>query len=196
MSTPFGRPDNVRQHGGYVIRFAHQLSVRAGTTVQSRWNSEQSATGAVGWQLVWWDGPTVALMRYVAAGLSGSIAGVDVAGLDWHRGISPRAAGLAMLRNLRRGLPPLGNHADCDGLILQLQCFDHPERATADEIQLADRLVRLGTKAPPEMAAYLERYGLAGLGEGRLPGYDNVFMLPPGRTSAGTGVSRQEMEQR
>jgi hypothetical protein len=170
MSTPIVRPGNARQHGPYVTRFAHQLSVRTGTTVQSRWNPHAD------WQLVWVDGPTIALMRYVAAGLAGSVAGVEIGALDWHRTISTRAMALAMIRNVRRGLQPLGHSADCNGLSAELDGFDHPQRASAAEIRSADRLVRLGHRNEPEMACYLTRFGLGALDDDPRP--DNVLLLP------------------
>ncbi|TCC45547.1 hypothetical protein E0H73_44430 [Kribbella pittospori] len=59
-------------------------------------------------------------------GLAGSIAGVEVESLQWTRRISTQAVGLAMIRNVRAGLPPLGRYADLDAVVASLDTMDFP----------------------------------------------------------------------
>jgi len=167
MSTTPYRLDHLRRDGRFVARFAHQLTVASGVPVGSRWCPVSDDPTKM-WQIAWWNGPTVALMRFLAADLAGSVVGVDVENLQWNRTITPEAFALALIANVRAGHPPLGTHASCGQLMAALERIDHPQRGTSRDLELARRLVRLGDHLEHGMLAFLQQHGLAGLGEGSL----------------------------
>ncbi|MEU4195437.1 hypothetical protein AB0E69_26285 [Kribbella sp. NPDC026611] len=176
MSTTPYRLDHLRRDGRLLTRFAHQLTVASGVPVGSRWNPSHSDP-ARAWQIAWWNGPTVALMRFLAADLAGSVVGVAIEDLQWSRTITPDAFALALITNVRAGRPPLGAHATCGQLMAALEQIDHPQRGTSRDVQLARRLARLGDHLEHGMVAFLQHYGLAGLGEGHLPVQGNLSVL-------------------
>jgi hypothetical protein len=172
MSTTPYRPDHLRRDGRFVARFAHQLTVASGVPVGSHWCPVPDDPTKM-WKIAWWNGPTVALMRFLAADLAGSVAGVDVENLQWSRSITPEAFALALIANVRAGRPPLGTLAGCGQLMAALEQVDHPERGTSRDLELAHRLARLGNHLEHGMLAFLEQHGLAGLEQGHLPAYSN-----------------------
>jgi hypothetical protein len=164
MSSVPLRSDEGRRSGRFVGRFAHQLSVATGVPVGFRRDPGRSP--ADGWQIVWSDGPSVPLMRYHAAALIGSVAGVDVERLEWRREFSVTTIALALIRNVSTGLHPLGTFPDPECLTDSLAAVDYPEREQAGR-ELAARLVRLAGGVVPDMVRVLELDGLSGLENGQ-----------------------------
>jgi hypothetical protein len=160
MSSVPLRSDELRRTGRFVGRFAHQLSVVADVPVGFRWNP--CGSWSSGWQIVWSDGPSLALMRYHAAALVGSVAGVDVERLQWQRDLSVTTIALELIRNVSAGLKPLGKHASPESLLAELATADYPERGHPDREQ-ARRLVALTDGLVPDMVRLLEAGGLYGL---------------------------------
>ncbi|WP_460656551.1 hypothetical protein [Kribbella endophytica] len=87
MSTAFSTSHRHQDQAHLVCRFAHQLSVVTNTSVSAR-----RGPGA-GWQITWYDGPSVASMRRYVAILGSAVAGVDVSRLIWLRLTAPSDTG-------------------------------------------------------------------------------------------------------
>jgi hypothetical protein len=149
------------------------LTVAASVPVGSRWCPVRDDPTKT-WQIAWWNGPTVALMRYLAADLAGSVVGVAIEDLQWNRTITPEAFALTLITNVRAGHPPLGKLASCGQLMAALEQLDHPQRGTSRDLELARRLARLGDHREHGMVAFLQQHGLAGLGNLAVP------LAPPG----------------
>jgi hypothetical protein len=118
-------------------------------------------------------------------------ARLDPAELRYARRISVRAHALAMLRQVRLGRPPLGEHGSVVELDDWLTSEPHPQRGTPEELALADRLVQLagGTDllAPSRMADLLTTHGLTGLAAAQ--DSHPTRQLPAGTDPAGTAAS-------
>ena len=89
----------------------------------------------------WLDGPTAARMRGIAERAAGE-AGFDPDELVYARGLSGRPYALAMIRQVRLGRPPLGDHGSVLALEDWLWTEGNPQRGSAGDLEFADRVVR------------------------------------------------------
>ncbi|MFC0625632.1 hypothetical protein [Kribbella deserti] len=180
-----GRPN---RDGRQISRFAHRLTVLTGVPVSLRWRPTTSPYWfGKDWQLVWSNGPTIARMRALAGKLAGHTGSVTVEHLQWSRCVLPSAFGLALIHNVRAGLPPLGDATSCNELLAQLDEIDYPEHGSPRDVLLAERLTRLGNHHEQDMLDFLTRYGLPGLGEGPLAPTSNLALLPQLQNDAHPG---------
>jgi hypothetical protein len=166
-------------------QLAARLSAETGVPVQVRWDSSGTSArrgrGGWAWHVDWSDGPTRDQMRDVVDRVAGDYPAIDAGELVYQRMIQPAAVALAMIRNLRAGRPPLGEHRHEVTFWQQLHDeVPYPERGTDEEQDLADRLGRLTKWADHEMAELLATHGLGAL-TGDLPGDGTVVPLsrPP-----------------
>jgi hypothetical protein len=138
------------------------LAGQTGVAVEVRWDrsvASEHVPGRWAWHVSWADGPTVARMRAAAEPAAGP-AGIEAGRLVYQRIVQPRSYALAMIRHLRAGRPlaELGGTARLDD---QLWGQDYPDRGTAAEVELADRLVRLAGGLEHRAHAILAEHGLA-----------------------------------
>lgn len=125
-------------------------AARTGVPVEVRWDSSplsERSPRRWAWHVLWPDGPTVTAMRAHAERASAALAGVDVERLVFARTVQPAAYALAMIRNLRLGQPPLGQHRSVWALEDWLTRENYPERGSGEDVELATRLVRLSRAA-------------------------------------------------
>lgn len=140
------------------------LAATTGVPVEVRWDSSSLSArrpGKWAWHVFWSDGPTTAGMRAKAEQAAVDLSGLDVDELVYSRIVQPGAYALAMIREVRRGRPPLGGHRTTSLLGYWLDNEPYPERGTPDEIELATRLVRLSRGLEPVMVDLLTEHGLA-----------------------------------
>jgi hypothetical protein len=142
------------------------LAAATGVPVEIRWDSSSLSADRPrkwAWHVIWSDGPTVAAMRAKAEQHAADLTGVDADQLVYSRTVQPQAYALAMIRQVRFGRPPLGDHRTLWGLTDWLDNEPYPERGTPDELELAARLVRLSRGLEAGMVELLDRHGLAAL---------------------------------
>jgi hypothetical protein len=155
-------------------QLAQRLTAAAQVPVEIRWDSSgASSRRGRGWayHVDWSDGPTRTGMRDLvdqlvdqAAGDGADpIAGLDPAELVYVRTVQPAAVALAMLGNVTAGQPALGGRRHAYALERALEDVEHPERGTAEALQLATRLGRLSGWNTDRMAELLDKHGLAAL---------------------------------
>ena len=96
----------------------------------------------------WLDGPTAAGMRAIAGRAAGE-AGFDPGELVYARGLSGRAYALAMIRQVRLGRPPLGDHGSVLALEDWLWTEPNPQRGSPRDLEFADRVIRETGGHPP-----------------------------------------------
>ena len=168
-----------RRRNGRLL--AARMTAAAGVPVEVRWEASGASAHRArrwSWHVTWSDGPTVTQMRQAAAAAVPG-TGLAVEDLVWQRIVQARAWALAMIREVRSGRPARGRHRSLWLLGDQLWSTPYPERGTAEEVELADRLVRLGRGLEDEMAVLLDAHGLAVL-TGEITG-GNVVALRPSR---------------
>lgn len=172
------RPGRLSRDGRQVTRFAYRLGVLTGIDVGVRWRASTTPHRfGKDWQITWSNGPTVEKMRDLARRLADHTGSVNVDRLQWSRVVLPTAFGLALIRNLRAGRGALGDAPTYVELLASLDDVDYPEHGTARDVQLAERLARLGDQLEPNMLRFLETYGLPGLGEGEFTPGANITAL-------------------
>jgi hypothetical protein len=162
-----------------VWRLQGLLGAETGVRVQVRWDHSASSEGWK-WHVSWSDGPTLEAMCARAERLCRELVNLDAEGLHFERIVQPRSYALAMVRSVRLGQPPLGDHGSTHLLGLELDRANYPKQGAAEDVALAGVLVLLSHGLEHEMPALLDRTGLAGL-RAELGRPDNVFPLrrPP-----------------
>jgi len=95
--------------------------------------------------------------------VDGLVAGLDPAELVYLRTVQPAAVALAMLGNVTAGRPALDGHPHADGLRLDLEDVDHPERGSAEARELAARWAGSPAGTPTGWPSCSTRTGLAAL---------------------------------
>jgi len=146
---------------------AATLSLATGVKVDISWNALRASKrlGDWAWYVEWADGPTASAMqvlveRELARQKRLALQPNDLAYL---RTVQPGSLALAMVRNVRQGMPPLGRHPSLWQLEVALEEVNDPELGTAQDVSVANVLVRLANDLPDRMPALLVQYGLAGL---------------------------------
>jgi len=167
----------------------HLLAAETGVPVEVRWDNSIASAHRPrrwAWHVSWPDGPTVEGMRAKAEQHAALLPGLDPDGLVYQRIVQPRSYALAMLRQVRLGQPPLASHGTVHALSDWLCREPYPERGTAEELALADRLVRRSGGHEHRMPAVLAEHGLDAL-TGDL---DTGNIVPLRRPSANTTQRR------
>lgn len=153
-----------------------QLAAETGVPVEVQWDSSGSARGRQ-WHIIWYDGPTPTGMAALVDRLLSPTSTLDRDTLVYLRTIRPVTVALAVVRNLRLGQPPLGEHQDGWNLEDHLLETPYPERGTDDDLELAAELSRIADFGDAQtIADHADRYGLAGL-RVRLTPADNVLVF-------------------
>jgi hypothetical protein len=134
------------------------------------------------WHVTWPDGPTVGAMTALVDRVLPAGSALDRTALEYLRTIRPISVALAVVRNIRLGQPPLGDHRSGWALEHHLDGVPYPERGTAADVELAAELCRLvPAGGAQDIADAAGRYGLAGL-RARLAPPGNVLPFRrPGR---------------
>lgn len=155
-------------------RLQVQLSMETGVPVEVQWDSSSRSSGWK-WHVIWNDGPTRNGMIALVDRLLPAASALNPKSLVYLRTIQPISVALAIVRNLRLGQPPLGEHRygwDLEDHLLEVP---YPERGTDDDLQLAAELCRLSAFGDVQTIAELAgRHGIAGL-RARLVPPDNVL---------------------
>jgi hypothetical protein len=125
------------------------------------------------WQVRWSDGPSVPAMRVMAERALHEIGSLAPDGLRYARLLTQPTIALAMIRQLRLGRPPLGEHGDLESFLDALDNESYPEHGCDEELAAAERLGGLSDWLDWRMAEILAQAGLAAIAE-RRPG-DNVI---------------------
>jgi hypothetical protein len=144
----------------------HLLAAETGVPVEVRWDKSiacEHRHRRWAWHVSWPDGPTVEGMRAKTEQHGARLPGLDPEGFVYQRIVQPRSYALAMLRQVRLGQPPLAHYGTVYALSDRLWRKPYPERGTAEELALADRLVRLAGGYEHRMAAVLAEHGLDAL---------------------------------
>jgi hypothetical protein len=102
-------------------------------------------------------------MQAYAERLCRELPTVSTEALHYERIIQRRSYALAMVRNVRLGQPPLGDHGSTWLLGGQLRRANYPEQGESDDMVLAGVLVRLCHGLESELPKLLDRMGLTGL---------------------------------
>ena len=136
-----------------------RLGMQSGVQTEVEWTNSSASRGWA-WHVSWSDGPTVQAMRGRTERLLREIGGLDPARLHYSRIVQPRALALAMVRNVRLGQPPLGHRGSLWSFQDALDAESYPERGSAEELALADRLGRLSGWSDDRMAAILDEHGV------------------------------------
>ena len=150
-----------------------RLEMESGVQTEVEWTSSSASRGWA-WHVSWSDGPTVQAMRGLTERLLREIGGLDPARLRYLPIVQPRAAALAMIRNVRLGQPPLGHHGSMWAFQDALDAESYPERGSAEELALADRLGRLSGWFEERMVAILDEHGVTALAN---PASGNVISI-------------------
>jgi hypothetical protein len=153
-----------------------RLGAETGIRVEVCWNSSGGSRGWR-WHVMWSDGPTETAMRALVDRVGREYRQLDVDALTYVRIVQPLSVALAMVRNVRLGLPPLGDAQQSWEFEDSLTETEYPERGSADDAALAGVLAQLGGyHSTDQMVTALNRYGLAGLRAVTTPP-DNVVPL-------------------
>ncbi|WP_188943248.1 hypothetical protein [Nakamurella endophytica] len=151
-----------------------QLSAETGAPVEVQWDSS-SRSGGWRWHVIWGDGPTRDGMVALVDRLLPPASALDRDKLVYLRTIRRISVALAIVRNMRLGQPPLGEHHRGWALEDHLLEVPYPERGTDDDLQLAVELCRLSNFGDAQSIADLAaQHGIAGL-RARLVPPDNVL---------------------
>lgn len=152
------------------------LSAETGIEVEVRWDASASSHGRH-WHVVWADGPTDSGMRgHAERILHLRGADLDAADLIYLRTVQPLSVALCMVRNVRLGQPPLGDHRSLCELEDALRQSSYPEQSSEDDIVLATQLGQLTNFNEAAMPEVLAAHGIAGL-RAQLAPPDNVLPL-------------------
>lgn len=151
-----------------------QLAAETGIPAGVQWDSS-SASHGFEWHVMWSDGPTVAGMTALVDRLLPAASALDRTGLVYLRTVQPISVALAIVRNLRINLSPLGEHRSAWALEDHLTGVPYPERGVAEDLELAGELLRLVPDGDAQDLVHAAvRYGLTGL-RAQLAPPDNVL---------------------
>ncbi len=149
-----------------------RLEMATGVGVEVIWD-KPTGRGGWRWQVRWSDGPSVPAMRVIAERTPGEIGGPAPNALRYARLLTQPTIALAMIRQVRLGQPPLGEHGDLESFLDALDTESYPEHGSDEELAAAERLARLSDWLDWRMAEILAKAGLVAIAE-RRPG-DNVI---------------------
>jgi hypothetical protein len=140
-----------------------QLSAETGVAVIVQWDSSAQSNGWQ-WHVIWPDGPTVEGMTALVDQLLPATSALDRTGLVYLRTVQPISVAMAIVRNLRVNLPPLGEYDSSWELEDHLRDVPYPERGTDSDAEVAAELLRLAPSGhAEELTDLASRYGFVGL---------------------------------
>lgn len=145
-----------------VARLRVQLSAETGVSVLVQWTT-CVAGQQLQWHVIWAGGPTVNAMTALVDRLLPAASALDRNALVYLRTVHPVSVVLAVVRNLRLGLGPLGDHVSAWDLELHLHDVPYPERGAAADLELATELCRLAEGDTHQITTLAAQYGLDGL---------------------------------
>ena len=145
-----------------AARLRVQLSAETGVSVLVQW-TKTPATPGFRWYVIWAGGPTVDDMTALVDRLLPADSALDRAALMYLRTVHPVSVALAVVRNLRLGLGPLGGHVSAWDLERHLDDIPHPEHGAAEDLELATELDRLADGNTHQITTLAAQYGLDGL---------------------------------
>ena len=142
-----------------------QLAAETGVPVTVRWDATTDGRGRR-WHVLWSDGPTRDAMEALVDRLLPRGSALDRDALVYVRTIQPISVALAIVRNVRLGLPPLGDHHQRAGCSSRTWSdVPYPERGTDADLAAGRRALPASSHAgdAASMATAISRHGLTGL---------------------------------
>jgi hypothetical protein len=134
--------------------------METGIGVKVIWD-HSADSGGWGWQVHWSDGPSVPAMRAIAERALREILGLDPEALRYARMLQQRTIALAMIRQLRLGQQPLGDHQELESFLDALDAESYPEQGSEEELAAANQLARRSDWLDWRMVEILAKGGLA-----------------------------------
>lgn len=153
------------------------LSAETGVPVELNWTDP--GAGKYRWHVEWCDGPTKDAMRAHVDRLTPRYATLKPAELRYSRIVQPLSAALFMVRNVRLGLPPLGDMDSVWDLEWHFIDTNYPERGTEEDLLRAKELVKQSNGLADQMLEILT--GEQGVVPAVVQSGDNVIPFKPRR---------------
>ena len=161
---------STRTRAARHVRRRLEMETRVGVEVV--WDKQSGSDGWC-WQVHWSDGPTESAMRAMAERALHEIGSLAPERLRYARLLTQPTIALAMIRQLRLGRPPLGEHRDLESFLDALDTESYPEHGSDEELAAAERLGALSDWLDWRMAEILARAGLVAIAE-RRPGDNEI----------------------